>query len=794
MLKRRFGPLLLILLLFLMISEPSNYYTPNRRSIEEAKSDIKSQAKYTYISYMCADNNLETYGKADVNEMEAGFNDSVTDIHVIALLDIMNGGTTAYYISHDDNLNTITSTILNVDGLASEENLGDPNTLFIFVNWCMTYYPADWYVLDLWNHGSGWEICFDDSSGKDALTMNELRGVLDAINTTTGNIIDILCMDACLMGTLEVAYELHDYVSILVASEDTISAMGFPYNDIINDLCNNPGQNITKFASTMVNLFYFSMLLTSSTLSAVNLSLIETQLFPCFVTFAENLHEYLNYGIKNELYNARSASQEFYYPEFIDLYDFTQKTKKETSNNTIQQLAQNLMDNITSTIINEKHTQNPNAYGLSIYFPELQSSYISEYSTSFSLSNDTMWDEFLTKYYMSSNFGLGLWYYSINDSLGDNNGTPDPNETILIDITLKNIGDIEARFVNGTLICLDTENVTIQDEFKNYKNISIGTSGVQQFKFNISADCVKYHVLLFIIMTEAIFNNYSIVRNFTFELIVGLKITLGGDSLQSAKEITKGYIYGILPGPGDNRETWLKINCTEDFYLFLNLTGPDLTDFDIYIYGPNEILVSIAGKANYPDECSFFLLYNGYYYIEISPFSGFGYYTLFVNITTEAYEDGSFFGLAYTLPITSTTNGTLPGPAATGYFYYRIIVYENQQLTVNLEGPAQTDFDLYIYNPNLKLIASSKGATSIESCRLIADLTGYFYIVIVPYDGSGEFTLKVRVKNISFPSWLLILLISLVILSGVIAIVYYFTIIRKSRNLTLTEDVYNIRF
>jgi hypothetical protein len=742
-------------------------------------------ATYTYISYVCADNNLQSYGRNDVNEMETGYNDSVTNVHVISLLDLYYGGTSAYYISHDENEETITSTILNIEGLSSEVNMGDPETLITYVNWCMTYYPAEHYILDLWDHGSGWAVCFDDSSGGDALTMAELRYALDTINTSTGNTVDILCMDACLMGTLEVAYEIRDYASIFIASEDSILAVGFPYDTMIDDICErsqNPTQNLTDLAATMVDLFAASLWYYRHELAAINLTILETTLSPSFSAFAQNLHSYLDQGIKNEIYNARGATEEFYYPEYIDLYDFAQKLKAEASNSTIQGLAQVLMDNLSQIIINERHHQNPEAHGLSIYCPEIYARYDSDYATFFSLSNETLWDDFLVKYYTIANFGLDLRYFSLNDTLGDNDSTPDPGETLSIEIILENIGDILGININGTLVSSDMENATVLQGFNSYGAINIGSSGSGIFQFNISTNASLLHALPFVLMTETIFSSYSVHRNFTFELIVGLKITLGGSTLQTATEISVGYTYGLLPGPGCDSETWLKINSTTHSFLFLNLTGPEYTDFDAYIYGPNEALVSLAAKPDYPDECSVVLLQSGYYYIKLDPFSGSGYYSIFLNFTTEAYEDGSFFGLAITLPNRNSTTGTLPGPGTNGYFYYRVFVQKNQELHVSLTGPGGSDFDLYVYNPALELVDKSISPQSSESCYLAAKTTGFFYIIIVPYLGTGEFTLQVKVQDLSIPVWLLILLISLVALSVAAALIYYFKIVRRSRD------------
>ena len=88
-------------------------------------------------------------------------------------------------------------------------------------------------------------------------------------------------MDACLMGTFEVANEIRDYVSILVAAEDVILAAGFPYDTVIADLCSNPNQSVTEFASKMVDLFHAEQIpFFATSLAAINLSLITFRKYP----------------------------------------------------------------------------------------------------------------------------------------------------------------------------------------------------------------------------------------------------------------------------------------------------------------------------------------------------------------------------------------------------------------------------------------------------------------------------------------------------------------------------------
>ena len=36
-------------------------------------------------------------------------------------------------------------------------NTGDPKVLTEFIKWGINKYPAQHYLIDIWNHGGGWE-------------------------------------------------------------------------------------------------------------------------------------------------------------------------------------------------------------------------------------------------------------------------------------------------------------------------------------------------------------------------------------------------------------------------------------------------------------------------------------------------------------------------------------------------------------------------------------------------------------------------------------------------------------
>jgi clostripain len=220
-------------------------------------------AEWTVMIYLDADNNLESAGIDDINEMEMV--GSSSDVNIVVQVDRIpysvlaanNEGhlddssnsnwtnTRRHYITQDYDPYTINSQLIGSD--LGELNMGDPQTLIDFASWAVTEYPAKKYLLVIWNHGGGFrspahtkDIAWDDTSGGDKITMPELEYALSAISTQMGKKVDIVGMDACLMAMTEVAYQIKDYADILVTSEESEPNDGWPYDSILSQLVSYP--------------------------------------------------------------------------------------------------------------------------------------------------------------------------------------------------------------------------------------------------------------------------------------------------------------------------------------------------------------------------------------------------------------------------------------------------------------------------------------------------------------------------------------------------------------------------
>jgi hypothetical protein len=213
-----------------------------------------------------------------------------------------------------------------------ELNMGDGKTLEEFVRWGIETYPAEKYMLIIWDHGDGWRFLntvklnvspevqsavnsfrttgvrelkekysgrtdessrsalipsdrgveaiarassVDDTSGGDKLYNRETA---DALRSALGGIkLDVLGFDACLMGTIETAYAFRDVANVMVGSEELEPGDGWNYENWLSKLVEKPENDGKALGMLLVESYerHYSNLDTETTLAALDLTQIE---------------------------------------------------------------------------------------------------------------------------------------------------------------------------------------------------------------------------------------------------------------------------------------------------------------------------------------------------------------------------------------------------------------------------------------------------------------------------------------------------------------------------------------
>jgi hypothetical protein len=365
--------------------------------------------------YLDGDNNLETYGIQDLNEMEMV--GSTTDVNIVVQIDRIpysvlaenhqeytddtsNGNWTTtrrYYITKDLNPDKISSALI---GDLGELNMGDPATLIDFTDWAITNYPAKKYLLVIWNHGGGFrslnlakDIAWDDTNGGDKITMPELEDALSMISAQIGKNIDLVGMDACFMAMTEVAYQIKDYADLLVTSEESEPNEGWPYDTILSQLVSNPLMSSEELATDIVDKYIYSYPFSNVTQSAIDLSYVDTLASQLSNLALAIMSDSLT--PKSKYILAAASSQHYGDYDFTDLYDLCNNLLIYSNSLSVKNMVLSIQQTLDLAVIKSGYSgvEVSRSRGLSIYFPFY---YYDNYYDYTNFSQDTSWDEMLS--------------------------------------------------------------------------------------------------------------------------------------------------------------------------------------------------------------------------------------------------------------------------------------------------------------------------------------------------------------------------------------------------------------
>ena len=381
---------------------------------------MSQTAQWTWLVYMAGDNNLEGAGRDDLAEMKRV--GSTDQVNVIVQFDTEENKTTRYRVEKNK-----LKSLQRMPGV----DCGNPKVLTGFIQWGIKNFPAKHYLVDIWNHGGGWENLpadydYDAIRAAKPQTAAKLRRLKRALFRTTirkihkrplqaraiaidcgshdyldnqelrkavtqalpsGRKLDILACDACLMNMLEVAYEMKDTAQLMVGSEETEPGAGWPYAAILKALVAKPAMNPTDLAKLIVGEYgkYFKRAGEAATQSALDLGRIPVAA-AAVNALTDSLLADLN-TVAGTVSLARDRAQKFAMPEYIDLGDFAAQLAQRLPQNAQVQAA-------ASSVQAALNPKAPNAFvidnatcgrkmaratGVSIYFPQAED-YAPDYS------------------------------------------------------------------------------------------------------------------------------------------------------------------------------------------------------------------------------------------------------------------------------------------------------------------------------------------------------------------------------------------------------------------------------
>lgn len=225
-----FSPFILLIILFLSLS-----------CTDDISDVSENNVSRTVIVYMIADNDLSNDALLNIKQMENGYVE--TGAKLIVFIDPANESPSLLQIEKNGS-----QIIKNY----SEFNTVDANEFGKVFQEIITMSPSKEYDLVLWSHGSNWMPAnsilrsFGYKAGKEI----NIPDLANALPIKFGFIL----FDACMMGSIEVAYELKDKSNYIIASSTEVLSDGFPYNEIVPEML-QPTVNLKSIAQKYFNYY-----------------------------------------------------------------------------------------------------------------------------------------------------------------------------------------------------------------------------------------------------------------------------------------------------------------------------------------------------------------------------------------------------------------------------------------------------------------------------------------------------------------------------------------------------------
>lgn len=352
---------------------------------------------WLFTMWICADNNLEPYASSDFSEMQ----NNNPNVSVVAFFD----GISQDRVMVLDELGEWKT----IHVFEQDFDSGDHKKLLEAMNFAFGSFDSSHRALILWDHGSAWiydsyysetsettlspqAICFDDTS-RNAISTRELK---EALQNYTGPNIDMLAMDACLMGSIEILYELKGLIDYVVASSFTVPAYGYDYTFLSKISPTDSAHNVgVKIVDAYKN--FYSKLNQDLSLAVYNMSKIN-DVTNYVDSLAKRLVQIMNNNLRNTIrsfYNSLIKYDSF----LVDLNDFASKVISKISDSSARNYAGQIQNVLEGFVVYEyakksnKSIKNP----VSIFMPndsKTLNKYANDYNT-LSFCRDFDWADFL---------------------------------------------------------------------------------------------------------------------------------------------------------------------------------------------------------------------------------------------------------------------------------------------------------------------------------------------------------------------------------------------------------------
>ena len=250
-----------------------------------------------------------------------------------------------------------------LDAKVGKRSMVDPDTLASFIQFSAREYPADRYMLILWDHGGGslTGYGYDELFPNDSMSLDDINSALK----NGGVKFDIIGFDACLMATLETALVAGQYGDYLIASEAVEPGTGWYYTNWLSALSSDPAMDSLDVGKNIIDDYVKTSGSSQTTLSMTDLAELSGTVPAAFKAFSSSTSQLIAGDGFNTVATARSGSRDFSTSSKINQIDLI-----HFAENLATEEAKTLASTLDSAVKYNRNSANvSHANGLSIYFP-----------------------------------------------------------------------------------------------------------------------------------------------------------------------------------------------------------------------------------------------------------------------------------------------------------------------------------------------------------------------------------------------------------------------------------------
>jgi hypothetical protein len=364
-------------------------------------SEDSVESEWTLMIYFAADNDLENDVEDLLSTLEE-IDNTEEGLKIIVMVDKLTSAGAWIYEIVENNRILIQE--------FSEKNTADSLVLEEFVHYCIENYPSEKTMLSIKDHGYGWRgICLDETSDSQVMNTN------DFANALRGKGIDLLLLDGATMASIEVAYELRNIVSYMIASETTLPSAGLPYDIFISNLADHPEISVVDYAKEIVDEFSNEFALQDgasiSVTDMLNIDLVGDTFNKITQALVDNMKKYRNIVAQSRDHSLVDPQGSVLCTNFmVDGYKFFDELLSIPDSD-LQLAIQEFEQNFNNSLIAEWHSHQFRdiPHGLTLWFPPTINKYQSDGATlngqifyencSLDMVSDSFWEHCLMDYY-----------------------------------------------------------------------------------------------------------------------------------------------------------------------------------------------------------------------------------------------------------------------------------------------------------------------------------------------------------------------------------------------------------